>query len=106
MDHHDGESELSRMAEPERASGTFRIVNKQGLHARAASRLVHLASSFPCEVVLSKQGQEVNAKSVMGVLLLCGAQGTTLQVEAVGERAEEAVARIGELIRNGFGEDE
>lgn len=102
----DGESQLQPAVEPERASGTFRIVNKLGLHARAASRLVHLASSFPCEVVLSKDGQEVNAKSVMGVLLLCGAQGTTLRVEAVGERAREAVERIGELIGSGFGEDE
>lgn len=99
-------TEIESAAEVERATGTFRIVNKLGLHARAASRLVHLASSFPCEVVLSKQGQEANAKSVMGVLLLCGAKGTTLRVDAVGERAEEAVARIGELIRDRFGEDE
>lgn len=90
----------------ERASDTFEIVNKLGLHARAASRLVHLASTFPCEVVLSKQGQEANAKSVMGVLLLCGAKGTRIRVEAVGDRAEEAVMRIGELIANRFGEDE
>lgn len=91
------------------ALGTFEIVNSRGLHARAASRLVQLASSFPCEVTLSKQGQQgqrTNAKSVMGVLLLCGAQGTRLCVEAVGERAEEAVARIGELIADRFGEAE
>lgn len=93
-------------ADPRRATGTFEIVNKLGLHARAASRLVHLASSFPCEVVLSKQGQEANAKSVMGVLLLCGARGTRLRVEAVGERAQEAVERIGQLISDRFGEAE
>lgn len=89
-----------------RASGTFEIVNRLGLHARAASKLVHLASSFPCEIVVSKQGQEANAKSVMGVLLLCGAKGTRIRVEAHGERAEEAVARIGELIADRFGEGE
>jgi phosphocarrier protein HPr len=61
---------------------------------------------IPCEVVLSKQGQEANAKSVMGVLLLCGAKGTKVRVDAVGERAAEAVARIGELIADRFGEDE
>lgn len=93
-------------SDPMRASGTFEIVNKLGLHARAASRLVNLASSFPCEVIVSKEGQEANAKSVMGVLLLCGAKGTRIRVEAIGERAAEAVERIGQLIRDRFGEAE
>ncbi len=88
------------------ASGTFEIINKLGLHARAASRLVQVASSFPCEVVLSRDGQEANAKSVMGVLLLCGAKGTKLRVDATGEQSAEAVSRIGDLIANRFGEDE
>jgi phosphocarrier protein len=100
MDAEDNRSNATR------ATGTFEIVNKLGLHARAASRLVHLASSFPCEVVLSKPGQEANAKSVMGVLLLCGAKGTQLRVDAIGERAQEAVDRIGELIQDRFGEAE
>ncbi len=86
--------------------GTFTVKNKLGLHARAASKLVQLASSFPCEVVLSHGGQAANAKSVMGVLLLCGSKGTELQVEATGEAAEEAVERIGELINDRFGEPE
>lgn len=88
------------------AKGTFTVQNKLGLHARAASKLVQLASSFPCEVVVSHGGQAANAKSVMGVLLLCGSKGTRLLVEANGECAEEAVERIGELINDRFGEAE
>ncbi len=88
------------------AKGTFTVRNKLGLHARAASKLVQLASSFPCEVVVSHGGQAANAKSVMGVLLLCGSKGTELSVEATGECAEEAVQRIGELINDRFGEAE
>jgi phosphocarrier protein len=86
--------------------GTFEVVNKLGLHARAASRLVQLASSFPCEVVLRRDKQQANAKSVMGVLLLCGAKGTKLTVVATGEKASDAVESIGELIANRFGEEE
>lgn len=88
------------------AEGTFEVVNKLGLHARAASRLVQLASSYPCEILLRRERQEVNAKSVMGVLLLCGAKGTKLTVVANGERAREAVTSIGELIASRFGEEE
>lgn len=91
------------------ATGTFEVVNKLGLHARAASRLVQLASSFPCEIELEREdqeGQRVNAKSVMGVLLLCGSKGTKLTVLAEGTRAEEAVQSIGELIKDRFGEEE
>lgn len=88
------------------ARGTFVVCNKLGLHARAASKLVQLASSFPCEVVVSREGQAANAKSVMGVLLLCGSMGTKLDVEARGVDAELAVQRIGELIKDRFGEGE
>ena len=88
------------------ARGTFLVRNKLGLHARAATKLVQLASSFPCEIVISRAGQSANAKSVMGVLLLCGSQGTKLDVEATGARAEEAVKSLGVLIDNRFGEEE
>ena len=87
-----------------RARGTFPVTNRLGLHARAATKLVMLASRFACEVEVSRDEQRANAKSVMGVLLLCGAQGTSLTVEAWGEGAEEAVRQIGELILNRFGE--
>lgn len=88
------------------ARGTFLVTNKLGLHARAAAKLTQVASKFPCDVTVAHEGQSVNGKSVMGLLLLCGAKGTNLEVEAVGERAEEAVTAIGELITSRFGEEE
>ena len=88
------------------AKATFEVQNRLGLHARAATKLVQLASRFPCEIVISREGQSANAKSVMGVLLLCGSKGTFLDVEAKGESAAEAVRQIGELIDGRFGEEE
>ncbi|HTQ05584.1 MAG TPA: HPr family phosphocarrier protein [Polyangiaceae bacterium] len=88
------------------ARGTFEVKNKLGLHARAATKLVQLASKFPCDIVLSRAGQAANAKSVMGVLLLCGSKGTLLDIEATGEQANEAVTEIGRLIADRFGEGE
>ncbi len=86
--------------------GTFEVKNKLGLHARAATKLVQLATRFPCEIVISRAGQAANAKSVMGVLLLCGSKGTSLEIEATGDKAEQAVNEIGRLIDARFGEDE
>ena len=88
----------------DRATAQFPIVNDLGLHARAATKLVQLASKFPCEVELSHQGQSANAKSVMGVLLLCGSKGTVVEVTATGTQADECVKAIGELIASRFGE--
>ena len=82
----------------------FEIVNRLGLHARAATRLVQLACQYPCEISVSREGQSANAKSVMGVLLLCGAQGTMIEVSAEGDQAKEAVAALGRLIADRFGE--
>lgn len=90
----------------DRAEGTFEIVNTLGLHARAATKLVQLASRFACEVELEKDGQRANAKSVMGVLLLCGAKGTKLTVFADGAEATAAVDAIGRLIADRFGEEQ
>ena len=90
----------------EQAHGRFTVRNRLGLHARAATRLVEVASRYPCEVLLSRDDQSANAKSVMGVLLLCGCQGVELEVEARGLQAEEAVAEIGALIDDRFGEGE
>lgn len=88
------------------ARARFTIVNERGLHARAAAKLVALASRFPCDIVLSgPEESAVSAKSVMGVLLLCGAKGAEIEVEATGERADEAVRAIGDLIAARFGED-
>ncbi len=88
----------------ERAASSFTIVNDLGLHARAATKLVQLASKYSCEVELSHQGQAANAKSVMGVLLLCGSKGTVVEVTATGPQASECVKAIGELIAGRFGE--
>jgi phosphocarrier protein HPr len=85
--------------------GEFRIVNPRGLHARAATKLVQLAGRYSSEIqVIGPDGEAANAKSVMGVLLLCGSVGTTIRVEARGPDAAAAVGAIGELVRDGFGE--
>jgi phosphocarrier protein len=88
------------------ARGTFEVKNKLGLHARAATKLVQLASRFPCEIVISRAGQTANAKSVMGVLLLCGSKGTKLSLEAQGDDADRAIDELGRLIDDRFGEEE
>jgi phosphocarrier protein len=83
------------------------IINARGLHARAATKLVQLASKFPCEVsVTGPDGESANAKSVMGVLLLCCSRGTEIEVQARGPQAREAVEAIGRLIADKFGEPE
>jgi phosphocarrier protein HPr len=82
----------------------FTIKNQLGLHARAATKLVQLATKFPCEVELARGNQTANGKSVMGVLLLCGSVGTIIDVRARGDRADECVRAIGELIDDKFGE--
>jgi phosphocarrier protein len=83
---------------------TFEIVNRLGMHARAATKLVQTASRFRSEVQIEKDGHVANAKSVMGVLLLCGHQGSMITVMARGDDAQDAVSAIGELINDRFGE--
>jgi phosphocarrier protein HPr len=82
-----------------------RIANELGLHARAAVKLVQIATASTCDVLLAKGGHEVNAKSVMGVLMLVAPKGTLVTVRARGERAAEVVAAIVKLIEDKFGED-
>ncbi len=81
------------------------IINERGLHARAATKLVQLAAKYPCEVMLDKDGHEVNGKSIMGVLMLVASKGTTLTVKAKGDKADEAVNEIIKLVNDKFGED-
>lgn len=88
----------------ERMARSFTIVNNLGLHARAATKLVQLASRFPCEVELVRDDQVANGKSVMGVLLLCGSKGTVIEVRAEGGQAATCVDAIGDLIAGRFGE--
>lgn len=83
---------------------TFRIVNQLGLHARAASVLSKLASTFRSEIVIEKDGQKARSTSVIELLLLCGQPGADLHVAAHGEDAEQAVEAIGALIADRFGE--
>jgi phosphocarrier protein HPr len=91
----------------ERVEESFEIINERGLHARAATKLVQVASRYPCDVTLfGPEADGVNGKSVMGVLLLCGAKGTTVRVRAEGTGAEECVRAIGTLIAARFGEGE
>ena len=82
------------------------IINKLGLHARASAKLTQLASSFPCEVWLERNGRRVNAKSIMGVMMLAAARGTTITIDTQGEGADEALLAIQELVADRFGEGE
>lgn len=83
-----------------------KIVNKLGLHARAASKLVSLASSFASEVELIKDFQTANGKSIMGVMMLAASQGTELSLIVTGEDEEQAASQLETLIQTRFGEDE
>jgi len=83
---------------------TLMIQNELGLHARAATKLVQLASKYPCEITVTKDGHEVNGKSIMGVLMLVASKGTNVTLRAKGERAGEAIAALAELIDDKFGE--
>ena len=82
------------------------IINKLGLHARASAKLTQLASQFPCEVWLSRNGRRVNAKSIMGVMMLAAAKGTTIAIETIGDKEQEAMAALLALIADYFGEGE
>ncbi|NMG65162.1 HPr family phosphocarrier protein [Azoarcus indigens] len=82
------------------------IINKLGLHARASAKLTQLASSFGCEVWLERNGRRVNAKSIMGVMMLAAARGATITVETEGRDADRALAEILALIADRFGEAE
>ncbi len=83
----------------------FDILNRLGLHARAAAQLVRIANGFSSEIQVVKDGMEVNGKSIMGVLMLAAPKDTRVLVRAIGPDAEEAVAAIGELIERKFGEE-
>jgi phosphocarrier protein len=82
------------------------IVNKLGLHARAAAKLTHIASGFQSDIWLSRSGRRVNAKSIMGVMMLAAGRGSTVTVEADGADADAALAAITKLIAERFGEGE
>lgn len=87
-------------------SANATIANKLGLHARASAKLTQLASGFESEIWLTRSGRRVNAKSIMGVMMLAAGPGTSLIIEAEGADAEAALAAVLELIEDKFGEGE
>jgi phosphocarrier protein len=82
------------------------IINRLGLHARAAAKLTHIASGFQSEIWLSRSGRRVNAKSIMGVMMLAAGKGSTVKLEAEGADADAALAALTKLIADRFGEGE
>jgi phosphocarrier protein len=82
------------------------IVNKLGLHARAAAKLTHVASGFQSEIWLSRSGRRVNAKSIMGVMMLAAGKGSQVHIAAEGADADAALAALAKLIADRFGEGE
>ncbi len=82
------------------------IINKLGLHARAAAKLVKVASAFESQIDIEREGQQVNAKSIMGVMMLAASQGTSLSVSIDGPDEVEAMDAVLDLVNNRFDEDE
>lgn len=82
------------------------IINKLGLHARASAKFTQLASKYKCNVMLSRNNRRVNAKSIMGVMMLAAAKGTTIDIETDGEDEVEAMQALLDLINDYFGEGE
>ena len=87
-------------------SAEAEIINKLGLHARASARLTQAAASFKSEVWLARNGRRVNAKSIMGVMMLAASKGSRITIETDGQDAEQALSALLELIGARFGETE
>ena len=81
------------------------IMNKLGLHARPSARLTQLASQYKSDVFMARNGRRINAKSIMGVMMLAAAKGSTVTLETSGEDEQEAIDALAELITSGFGEE-
>lgn len=88
------------------ASQEVEVINKLGIHARAAAKFVKLASNFNSEIEIERNKLRVNGKSIMGVMMLAASQGTLITIHAKGEDAEEGVDKLATLVKNKFGEDE
>jgi len=85
---------------------TVPIVNKLGLHARASAKLTQTAGRFPCAIHVSRNGKRVNAKSIMGVMMLAAGMGATIEIETEGEDEDAAMAALVKLIAGKFDEGE
>ncbi|MEA5113902.1 MAG: HPr family phosphocarrier protein [Geobacteraceae bacterium] len=83
----------------------FMIPNKLGLHARASALLVKTASRFASDIKIEREDIEVNGKSIMGIMMLAAAKGSVIRVKVVGKDEDEAMNALGDLIKDGFGED-
>jgi phosphocarrier protein HPr len=81
------------------------VVNQLGMHARAAAKFVHLAAKFQSQIRVGRDTREMDGKSIMGLLLLAAARGTTIRISAEGADEADAVAALAELVQTGFGED-
>ena len=90
----------------ESARRTVEIINQRGLHARASAKFVKLASGFEAEVRVSKDGQEVDARSIMGLMMLAAGPGCCIDIEAEGAQASEAVEALATLVSERFDEEE
>ena len=86
-------------------SRSVTVVNQLGMHARAAAKFVHLAARFSARVRVARDGREMDGKSIMGILLLAAARGTTIRITADGADEADAVTALIELVESGFGED-
>lgn len=88
----------------DRVARTVEVVNRAGMHARPAAELVKLAGRFDAEILLEKDGMEVNGKSIMGVLMLAAERGSRLTISAKGADADMAVSALSEMVERGFDE--
>ena len=88
------------------ARAEAQIINKLGLHARASAKLTQIASGYKCEVWLTRNGRKVNAKSIMGVMMLAAGKGASITIDAEGEDADAALAAVLKLIADKFDEGE
>jgi len=93
------------MAEPERCCARAKIVNKKGLHARASAKIVEAAARFQSVITVTKDGQSVDARSIMGLMMLAASLGSEIEIDASGPDAEAALTAILALVDAKFGED-
>ena len=95
----------SRSSQAQKVDKELTIVNRLGLHARPAAMFVRIASRHRAEIWVSKEGEEVNGKSIMGLMMLAAGQGSKLRIRCEGPDAHEAIKELEELIKAGFNED-
>ena len=87
-------------------TASIHVINKLGMHARASAKFVSLASEFSAEITLKRNGQQVNGKSIMGIMMLAAGKGSQLELHADGQDEDHALAALCELVNNRFGENE